>query len=97
MNSAIEMLMRRHLDGTFTSIRDGQTFVETVERDYMPDFQPKYETRHDAPQKWQRWTPDQDAELIRMRREGMTLQQIADHFDRNPDSVRDRLKRVGGR
>ena len=74
------------------ALKDGDATLEEKRRALV-----EIETRHDAPQKWQRWTPDQDAELIRMRREGMPLQQIADHFDRNPDSVRDRLKRVGGR
>jgi hypothetical protein len=47
------------------------------------------------PNAYERWTPEEEATLVSMHRDGNTLTAIADRLGRQPSALRSRLLRLG--
>ena len=54
-----------------------------------------YAARQEHPNAYDPWTEDMDAELTRLWSEGMSVADIADHFERKNTAIITRLKKLG--
>lgn len=54
-----------------------------------------YAAKQENPNAYEPWTEEADAELTRMWTEGISVQEIADHFGRKNSAIITRLKKLG--
>ena len=53
------------------------------------------ETRKKYPKAYEYWIKQEEEELTKLFKEGMTLSEIANHLGRKPSAIRSRLVRLG--
>jgi ATP-dependent DNA helicase PIF1 len=53
------------------------------------------EARRSNPRAYERWTPEEDAQLERLHREGNAPKKIAAALGRRPSAIRSRLVKLG--
>lgn len=101
----IEKIIKAKLDGTFTKVRDydGNVTTQTgVPLDYIPDHNrnacsENHGKRGPDEQPRHRWTPQDDAELIKLRHLGWSQMGCALHFGVTEESVRKRVQELRAR
>ncbi len=47
------------------------------------------------PRAYEKWTESEDADFLRMRTGGSSVEQLARHFERQPSAIRSRLAKLG--
>jgi hypothetical protein len=93
-----EQIIKASLDGTFTRVRhtDGAVITARVPLDYLPDHKPAMAPencgkRGPGSMKRHTWTPDEDLELVRLRRLGWSKMRCSHAFNVSEDSIRKRI------
>ena len=54
-----------------------------------------YACRQEFPNAYAPWTDNDDAELLSLRGEGATVEELAEHFRRKPGAIHSRMKKLG--
>ena len=54
-----------------------------------------YACRQEFPKAYDPWNEDDDTLLIKMWREGATIEELAAHFSRKPGGIKSRIKKLG--
>lgn len=84
-----EFLAERHVDRPAESKRVGRSDAAAKQRRYS-------KTRRRFPNAWEPWYPEDDRELLRLRKQGWDNEKLAQRFGRRPNAIKSRLRKLEG-
>lgn len=84
------MVFEEHLQAFVEGFQETINFLGVKDRTYTVD-----EMRREYPKAYARWTQDEDAQLKVKYSEGVSIDELAKHFQRKPSAIRSRLTRLG--
>ncbi len=84
------MIFQEHLESFAESFQKVLQFLGAKTKAYNLD-----EIRQRYPKAYERWTPDEDEQLRTKYQEGISIDDLATYFQRQPTAIRSRLAKLG--